>query len=185
MAQTGARILGIDPSLRGTGYGVIELAPGRTLRALAWGVVKNPPALSHGACLLAIHDTLDEIIRRHAPQHAAIESTIYVQSPRIAITLGAARGAALMAVARHGLPLAEYAPKQIKAATTGAGAAGKSRIAAMVRALCALPVLPPGDAADALAIAITHSRQIDGPAAPAGSTTAYRDWADFVRKQKG
>jgi crossover junction endodeoxyribonuclease RuvC len=184
MAQTEARILGIDPSLRGTGYGVIAVGADRSLRALAWGVVKNPPALSHGACLIAIHDALDDIIRRFTPQHAANESTIYVQSPRIAITLGAARGAALMAVARHGLPLAEYAPKQVKAATTGAGAAGKSRIAAMVRALCSLPVLPPGDSADALAIAITHSRTLGGPNLASGKPTAYRDWSDFVSKQK-
>lgn len=164
MAQPGDVILGVDPSLRGTGYGVIEILHKGKARALAHGVIANPRELSLGACLVAIHDTLSDIIATHAPSCAAIEQTIYVQSRLVAITLGCARGAAILAIARHGIPLAEYAPKAVKAAVTGRGTAGKTQVAVMVRALTGLDTTPAPDAADALAVAIAHA----GARAPHG-----------------
>lgn len=179
------RILGIDPSLRGTGFGILDSGRGGYLRAVAHGVIRNPPALTHAACLLAIHDTLDALIREYRPDAAAIESTIYVQSVRIAVVLGTARGVALLALARHGLTPAEYAPRQIKMVAAGSGSAGKSRVASMVRALCQLDAPPQADAADALAIALTHARQLDQPgaAAPAAAPAVrYRNWAEYLAR---
>lgn len=157
MVQPGDVILGVDPSLRGTGYGVIEVLPRGRLRALAHGVIANPREVSLGSCLLAIHDTLSEIIATHSPTCAAIEQTIYVQSRLVAITLGCARGAVILAIARHGISLVEYAPKAVKAAVTGRGTAGKTHVAIMVRALAGLDTTPSPDAADALAVAIAHA----------------------------
>lgn len=157
MTQPGDLILGIDPSLRGTGYGVIEVQARGKYRAVAHGVIANPPALGIGGCLLAIDTVLNDVIRTHGPACAAIEQTIFVQSLKVAITLGCARGAAILAVARHGLPLFEYAPKSVKAAVTGRGTSGKGQVALMVRALLGMASTPPPDAADALAVAITHA----------------------------
>lgn len=157
MAQPGDVILGVDPSLRGSGYGVVEVLPRGRLRALAYGVISNPRELSLGECLVAIHDTLSKVIGVHRPTCAAIEQTIYVQSRIVAITLGCARGAAILAIARHGIAMVEYAPKAIKAAVTGHGTAGKTQVAIMVRALMGLDTTPPPDAADALAVAIAHA----------------------------
>ncbi len=153
------RILGIDPSLRGTGWGVVEMAAQGGLRALACGVVANPAALSPQGCLLRIFETLEETIAAHRPTHAATERTIFVQNRQSAISLGTARGAVLLAVARAGLPLLEFAPAQIKAAATGHGGARKDQIAIMIRALLRMEATPPPDAADALgaAIAAAHT----------------------------
>jgi crossover junction endodeoxyribonuclease RuvC len=150
------RILGIDPSLRGTGFGVIEASAHGKSRLLECGTIRNPSDLSIGGCLLAIHDRLVELILQWHPDVAAIESTIFVQSRSSAISLGCARGAALMAVARHGIALAEYSPKAIKSSATGFGAAGKGQVAFMVRTVLGLDYTPASDAADALATALTH-----------------------------
>lgn len=170
MTQPGDVILGVDPSLRGTGYGVIEILPKGRLRALAHGVISNPRELSLGGCLVAIHDALSDVIATHAPTCAAIEQTIYVQSRLVAITLGCARGAAILAIARHGIGLVEYAPKAVKAAVTGRGTAGKTQVAIMVRALAGLDTTPPPDAADALAVAIAHANTRAAHRGTAGST---------------
>ncbi len=157
MAQPHNVILGVDPSLRGTGYGIIEVIERGRLRALSYGVISNPRELPLPECLVAIHDKLSEVIEAHRPTCAAIEQTIYVQSRLVAITLGCARGAALVAIARRGIPTVEYAPKAVKAAVTGHGTAGKTQVAIMVRALTGLQNTPPPDAADALAVAIAHA----------------------------
>src|SRR5881628_3083334 len=102
------RVLSIDPSLRGTGYAVLEKNGGK-VRALEFGVIKIPAAMLPSGCLVKIHEQIADLIRRHQPVCAAIEAVIYVQSYRIAITLGAARGASLLALAQHGLPIYEYA----------------------------------------------------------------------------
>jgi len=145
----------VDPSLRATGYAVLERSGG-SVRAVHYGTIVNPPALAHPACLLAIHDRLLEACREFQPTAMAIESTIYVQSYKTAIVLGAARGAALLAAARIGLPLHEYAPRRVKQAVVGRGGAQKTQVAFMVRALLGLRDTPPPDAADALAIGLTH-----------------------------
>src|SRR5207248_2736134 len=115
-------------------------------------------SIRSSSCLVAIRDRLAELIREHEPDCCALESVIYVQSYKTAIVLGAARGAAILAAAENGLPIFEYAPNRIKQATVGTGAAGKSQVAFMVRALLGLTETPDADAADALAIGLTHLR---------------------------
>jgi crossover junction endodeoxyribonuclease RuvC len=114
------------------------------------------------SCLVAIHDRLAELIHAHEPDCCALESVIYVQSYRTAITLGAARGSAIMTAAERGLPVFEYAPKRVKQATVGNGSADKTQVAFMVRALLGLTETPVADAADALAIGLTHLRAQEG-----------------------
>lgn len=155
------RVLAIDPSLRSTGFAVLERLPGSKLRAVEYGTIKNAPKLLPSSCLVAIHDRLEELIRQHEPECAAVEGIIFVQSHRTAITLGAARGAAILSLARRGLPVYEYAPKDVKQAVVGRGAADKSQVAFMVRALLGLTETPAFDAADALAIGVTHFQNHD------------------------
>lgn len=149
------RVLAIDPALRKTGWAVVENVGGE-IRALEWGVIHNKPALLPSGCLVAIRSGLNEVINRHAPTVCAIESTIFVQSYKTAIVLGTARGACLIAAAEHGLPIYEYAPREIKQAAVGRGAAQKDQVAFMIRAQLRLRETPEADAADALAAAITH-----------------------------
>ena len=151
------RVLAIDPSLRGTGFAILEAA-GSKVRAVVYGTVRNAPAMLASGCLVAIHARITELIREHQPECAAFEAVIYVQSYRTAITLGAARGAALLALAEAGLPIYEYAPKRVKAAATGRGGAQKAQVGFMMRAMLGLTENPPADAADALAIALTHAQ---------------------------
>ena len=92
------RVLAVDPSLRGTGYAILEKS-GKLLRAIEFGVIKNSDKLLPSSCLVAIHDRLSELIHKHEPECAAVEGIIFVQSHRIAITLGAARGVAILAMA--------------------------------------------------------------------------------------
>jgi len=123
---------------------------------LAYGVVKNPPKLSQEACLVAIYDTLTECIAKFSPEEFAIEAAIYVQSYETAIVLGNASGAAILAAARVGLPVHRYAPRRIKQAVVGFGGAQKGQVNFMVRAMLGLTETPPDDAADAIAVGITH-----------------------------
>ncbi len=138
-------------------------------------VVTSPPEIPspsssplHGkgdsSCLVCIRDRLAELIREHAPDCCALESVIYVQSYKTAIILGAARGAAILAAAENGLPVFEYSPKRIKQSTVGRGGASKDQVAFMVRALLGLTETPDADAADALAIALTHLRMHEAAA---------------------
>jgi crossover junction endodeoxyribonuclease RuvC len=150
-------IFGLDPSLRSTGYGIIR-AEGRELRALAFGVIKNSDRLTPSRCLVAIHQQVTDLLQQHKPDAAAVEGIIYLQNYQTAITLGSARGAALLAFAEAGLPIYEYAPKRVKAAATGRGGAQKAQVGFMMRALLGLTENPPPDAADALAIALTHAQ---------------------------
>jgi crossover junction endodeoxyribonuclease RuvC len=149
------RVIAIDPSLRGTGYAILDKT-GSKIQAVEYGVIKNGAKMLPSSCLVAIHDKLAELIRKHEPECAAVEGIIYVQSHRIAITLGAARGAAILALAARGLPVYEYAPRRVKQAVSGRGAAGKNQVAFMVRARLGLTETPALDAADALAIGLTH-----------------------------
>ena len=155
------RVLAIDASLRNTGVAVVDGNNGKP-RALYYGTIRNKAALASSACLVAIREQLADLIRQHQPDSCALESVIYVQSYRTAILLGAARGAAILAAAEKGLPVFEYAPRRIKQATVGRGAAQKSQVAFMVRALFGLTETPEDDAADALAIGLTHLRAQEG-----------------------
>ncbi len=158
------RVLAIDPALRNTGFGVIERIEGSRspeYRALTYGVVKNPGTLRQSSCLVAIREQISDVIRDYQPDQCAIEGVIYVQSYKTAITLGAARGASLIAAAGHGLEIYEYAPRRIKQAIVGRGAADKQQVAFMIRALLHLTETPGPDEADALAIGIAHFQAID------------------------
>ncbi len=149
-------VLAVDPSLRGTGYAVVLAPVTGKVRCLEYGVLRIPASASVSACLLQIHDGLEDVIQRNSPGTFAIESTIYVQSFKTAIVLGSARGAALLPAARHGLEIHEFAPRKIKQAVVGSGAAGKKQVAFMIRVLYELPEEPPSDAADALAVALAY-----------------------------
>lgn len=151
------RVLAIDASLRNTGVAVVDGRDGR-LRALYFGIIHNAGSLRSSSCLVAIRHRLAELILEHEPDCCALESVIYVQSYKTAILLGAARGAAILAAAEHGLPVFEYAPRRIKQAAVGRGSAGKDQVAFMVRAVLGLTMTPTADAADALAIGLTHLR---------------------------
>lgn len=160
-------ILGVDPSLRGTGYGVVAIN-GQTIQALTYGTIKVPAKLRQSQALKQIHAELSDLITQHRPTAMAVEGVIYVQSFKTAITLGAARGASLLAAAQAGLEIIEYAPKRIKAAATGRGGAQKQQVAFMIRAQLGLTETPDPDAADALAAALTHAQALHLPAAVAG-----------------
>ncbi len=153
-------IIAIDPSLRSTGFAVLEKTGGK-IRALDYGIVKNRASLRQSACLVAIRERIAAVIASHAPECAVFEGVIFVQSHRTAITLGAARGAALVAAAEKGLPIYEYAPRRVKQSVVGRGAAQKNQVAFMVRVLLGLAATPEADAADALAVGITHFQTAD------------------------
>jgi len=149
------RVLSIDPALRNTGYAVLE-RQGREIKLITYGVIQNKPKLLQSGCLVAIREQLNDVIREHSPTVCAIESTIYVQSFNTAIVLGSARGAALIAAAEHGLAIYDYAPREVKQAAVGKGAAQKEQVAFMVRSMLRLRETPPPDAADAIAVGIAH-----------------------------
>jgi len=151
------RVLAIDASLRNTGVAIIDTNNGKA-RALYFGTIRNASSVRSSFCLVTIRDRLAELIREHQPDSCALESVIYVQSYKTAILLGAARGAAILAAAENGLPIFEYPPARIKQATVGRGGAAKNQVAFMVRALLGLTETPEADAADALAIGLTHLR---------------------------
>ena len=151
------RVLAIDASLRNTGVAIIDANSGKPI-SLYFGTIHNASSLRSSSCLVAIRDRLVQLIREHEPDCCALESVIYVQSYKTAILLGAARGAAILAAAENGLPVFEYAPTRIKQASVGRGGAGKNQVAFMVRALFGLTETPAADAADALAIGLTHLR---------------------------
>jgi crossover junction endodeoxyribonuclease RuvC len=154
------RVLSIDPALRSTGYAVMERV-GREYKALAHGVVKNPSKLLQSGCLVRIREELHRVIRDFEPDCCAMESVIYVQSYKTAIIMGAARGAAIIAAAEHGMEIFEYPPKRVKQAVVGRGSADKQQVAFMMRALLGLTETPSPDAADALAIGLTHHYEND------------------------
>src|SRR6476646_5548008 len=154
------RVLAIDASLRNCGVAIVDANNGRT-RALYFGTIHNKATVRSSSCLVAIRDRLVQLIREHQPDCCALEAVIYVQSYKTAIILGAARGAAILAAAENGLPIFEYTPNRIKQATVGSGAARKNQVAFMVRALLGLTETPDADAADALAIGLTHLRSQD------------------------
>jgi crossover junction endodeoxyribonuclease RuvC len=150
-------IIGIDPSLRGTGYGVVRMARPHPV-ALAHGTIACPPAWPHSRCLLKIAQTLREVAGKHHPTVCAIEGLFFAQNLQTALTMGEARGAALTVMAEAGLDIYEIAPRKVKQAVAGYGAAQKSAVAKMVQRLLQLAEPPAPDAADALAIALAHAQ---------------------------
>jgi crossover junction endodeoxyribonuclease RuvC len=149
------RILGIDPGSQITGYGLIEAQPGRS-RALLSGTLRPRRGLPLPDRLHAIYRDLTAIVAEHEPDVVAVETAFYHKSARSVLVLGHVRGVVLLAAREAGVTVQEYAPREIKMAVTGSGAATKDRVAFMVRAILNLPELPPADAADALAAALCH-----------------------------
>jgi len=158
---TRAVILGIDPSLRGTGYGVLR-RDGRQFRALEFGTIRCPAAWARSRCLAEISRTFTTLLTRHAPDVCAVEGLFYAQNPQTALIMGEARGAALAIVAERGVPIFEIAPRRAKLAIAGYGAAQKSAVAKMVQRLLLLPEPPQADAADALALALAFAQTRPG-----------------------
>jgi crossover junction endodeoxyribonuclease RuvC len=154
------RVLAIDPAIRNTGYAVVE-GDGRTARALAFDVIRIPARLPQSAALAAVRTHLKNVIEKFQPDEVAVEGIIFVQSHQTAISMGAARAAALIAAADAGLDVFEYAPRKVKMAVVGKGTADKAQVAFMVRALLGLAETPPHDAADALAIGLAHLQASD------------------------
>jgi crossover junction endodeoxyribonuclease RuvC len=148
-------VIGVDPSLRATGYGVIQ-AGRPAARALAHGTIVCPAGWEHSRCLVKISQTLREVVARHRPTVCAIEGLFFAQNLQTALIMGEARGAALAALAETGLEIFEIAPRKVKQAIVGYGAAQKSAVGKMVQRLLQLSEPPAPDAADALAIALTH-----------------------------
>src|ERR1043166_990342 len=154
--RTPIRILGIDPGLRRTGWGVVEI-DGNRLTFVGCGSVEPPDNLPLAGRLLAIHEGLAKVVGDYRPAEAAVEQTFVNKDGVATLKLGQARGVAMLAPAMIGISVSEYAPNQVKKTVVGAGHADKNQIAVMLKIL--LPKADPKspDAADALAIAITHA----------------------------
>ena len=158
MSQT-IRILGIDPGLRHTGWGVIELT-GARLAHIAHGVISVDPGLDMSERLGGVFEAVGELARHHAPNAAGVEETLVNANPRAALKLGQARGAAMAALAMAGLPVAEFAPRKIKLSVVGTGTADKDQVAFMVKRLLPRAGEMKADAADALACAICTAHHL-------------------------
>jgi crossover junction endodeoxyribonuclease RuvC len=156
MPQRPIRILGLDPGLRHTGWGLIE-HDGFRLRFLAEGVVTTPASLDLPHRLLELHRGLAAVIARHAPEEAAVENAYVARNPESALKLGQARGVVLLAPALAGLRVAQYGAMEVKRAVVGNGHAAKAQVQAMVRQLLPGVSFRGADAADALAVAICHA----------------------------
>ena len=149
-------ILGVDTSLRSTGYGVLEVV-GNRLRALDYGNIPNKPKLPVSACLIAIHTKIAASIAAWKPDVVSVEKVIYGKNANTMLVLGEARGAVIVSAATANLPIYEYEPRRVKMAVCGNGMAEKFQIQRMVKTLLNLPEPPQNDAADALALAICHA----------------------------
>ncbi len=150
------RILGLDPGLRRTGWGVIE-RDGSRLKFIECGVVTSDSEMALADRLVALHEGLLNVIERLRPEAAAVEQTFVNKDPVATLKLGQARAIALLVPARAGLTVAEYAPNQVKKSVVGVGHADKDQVHAMVKILLPQSNAKGPDAADALAIAITHA----------------------------
>jgi len=151
-------ILGIDPSLRGTGYGVIRVSKPQTV-ALAHGTIACPASWPLSRCLAHISQTVRDVLKKHQPQVCAVEGLFFAQNLRTAIVMGEARGAALAAIAETGMEIYELAPRKVKQAIVGYGAAQKLAVAKMVQRMLQLAEPPAPDAADALALALAFAHE--------------------------
>lgn len=150
-------VLGIDPSLRGSGFAVIDYRSDRAIKVLEAISLKLRPALSQIECLAAIGHQVEDLVDRHTIRHVAIEETIYVQNFQTAQILGAARGAAVATAAMRGLPVFEYAPLRIKQAVVGAGRASKEQVARTLNGLTGHDFGERYDESDAAAVALCHA----------------------------
>ncbi len=151
-------ILGLDPSLRGTGFGIIRLAKPHP-QTLVHGTISCPAGWPRSRCLSKIAVTLRDMLKAHKPTVCIIEGLFFAQNLQTALIMGEARGAAIAAIAEAGLEIYEVAPRKVKQAIVGYGAAQKIAVAKMVQRMLNLAELPGPDAADALALALTHAQE--------------------------
>lgn len=149
------RILGIDPGSRRTGWGVVQLE-GTCLRHIGAGTISAPGKLPLAKRLHLIHLGLEQVVRDHQPDAVAVEEIFFAKYPNAALKLGHARGVALLVAAQSELEIHEYPPAIVKRTVVGRGAADKVQVGRLITALLGLKTPPEEDAADALAVAITH-----------------------------
>ena len=150
------RLIGLDPGLRHTGWGVID-ADANRLSHVANGVVGSDQSLDLTKRLVQLHEALRRVVETYGPAEAAVEASLVNKNPTSSLKLGVARGAILLAPGLAGLPVTEYLPNVVKKAVVGTGHAAKDQIQAMVRHLLPGVIVESADAADALAVAICHS----------------------------
>ncbi|UIJ70832.1 crossover junction endodeoxyribonuclease RuvC [Aurantimonas sp. HBX-1] len=167
------RIIGIDPGLRNTGWGVVEII-GNSLRFVASGTVKSDAKTDLATRLKTLHDGLTAVILAHAPHEAAVEQTFVNKDAVATLKLGQARGIAMLVPALAGLPVAEYAPNAVKKTVIGVGHGDKKQIHMMVKVLMPKATFDSDDAADAIAIAICHGHHRQSAAARAAFDGAGR-----------
>lgn len=150
-------VIGIDPGIATTGYGLVRERQDGSLETVAYGAILTPANTPLAERLLDLHEQLSKILLLHQPLSGAVEKLFFQRNVRTAITVGQARGVAMLALAQAGVRVAEYTPLEVKQAVVGYGGADKNQVQQMVRALLELPGVPrPDDTADALAIAICH-----------------------------
>lgn len=153
-------IIGIDPGVADTGWGVIRTAAGGRLECLGYGSIRTPAKTPLPERLMMISRELAAIIARYRPERAAVEELFFSANAKTALIVGQARGVAVLTLCQAGLPVAEFTPLQVKQAVTAYGRADKAQIQRMVKLILGLEELPrPDDAADALAIAIAGTQQ--------------------------
>jgi len=157
--ETGLKVLGLDPGLGTTGWGLIE-AEGNRLAHIANGQIKTDASAPLPRRLSALADLLEALIADHSPEEAAVEEVFVNQNPQSTLKLGQARGVALMCAARAGIEVGEYSPTLVKKAVVGTGGADKTQVHAMVSRLLPGVKIAGPDAADALAVAITHAHHL-------------------------
>jgi crossover junction endodeoxyribonuclease RuvC len=162
-------VVGVDPGTRRLGWGVVS-REGSRLSCLAHGVIALDAAKPLATRLEQIDRELAVILERHRPEHGSVESLFFHRDAQAAAKLGHARGVALCGLARAGIPVFEYSPARVKRTLTGRGQAEKHQVALMVRAILGLGAVPSSDAADALAVAVTHLRLISFARAVEGQT---------------
>lgn len=164
-------VLGVDPGSHATGYGVVDVA-GSRLRFIDAGTIRAARSDDLALRLRTIHEALVDVLRANPPAVMAVENVFNARNPRSSLILGQARGAALLAGSLNDIPIAEYAPREIKMAVTGNGAATKEQLRWMVTRLLALPQPPKSlDASDALGVAICHAMRSGGASALRAAAT--------------
>lgn len=154
------KILGIDPGLSTTGYGLIDTEGGK-LKFITYGGVNKSKKADFANNLLFIYAKLDEIIKSYHPDNCAIENIFYHENKKTAIIMGHARGVAILASAQNQIPVFEYSPREVKLSIVGSGGASKVQVQAMVKNILNMKEIPhPEDAADALAVALCHFHRL-------------------------
>ncbi len=150
-------VLGIDPGTATTGYGLVRETEQGGYAVVDYGVILTPAGMAPEGRLLLLYNRLVELILLHRPEQGAVEKLFFQRNVTTAIAVGQARGVAMLALAQQGITVAEYTPLEVKQAVTGYGGAQKMQVQMMIQALLELKELPrPDDAADALAVAVTH-----------------------------